>query len=120
NAQHVSFRVQNANGQTIQGPHSPSGTLSAGDHVFTWDGRNNAGKVAGDGVYTIVVSTTSTTGGVTLLGTASADVRVDRTAPAFSAITGNDTTTFPAVDGFLDTFHPSVHVNEGGSLWLEI
>jgi flagellar hook assembly protein FlgD len=119
-AEHVSFRVVNGNGQTIQGPHSPSGTLSAGDHVFTWDGRNNAGKVAGDGVYTIVVNTTSTTGGVTLQGTATANVTVDRTAPAFSGITGNDTTTYPAVDGFLDTFHPSVHVNEGGSLWLEI
>jgi len=119
-AEHVSFRIVNTNGQTIQGPHSPSGTLGAGDHVFTWDGRNNAGKFAGDGVYTIVVTTTRTTGGVTLQGTATADVRVDRTGPAFSAITGNQTTTFPVVDGFLDVFHPSVHVNEGGALWLEI
>ena len=45
--QHVSFRVVNGNGQTIQGPHTPSGTLGAGDHVFTWDGRNNAGQVRG-------------------------------------------------------------------------
>src|SRR5205814_2179883 len=119
-AEHLSFRVVNGNGQTIQGPHSPSGTLSAGDHVFTWDGRNNAGKFAGDGVYTIVVNTTSTTGGVTLEGTATANVTVDRTAPVFSGITGNDTTTYPVVDGFLDAFHPSVHVNEGGSLRLEI
>jgi hypothetical protein len=27
---------------------------------------------------------------------------------------------YPVVDGFLDQFRPSAHVNEGGSLWLEI
>jgi flagellar hook assembly protein FlgD len=119
-AEHLSFRVVNGNGQTIQGPHSPTGTLGAGDRVFTWDGRNNSAKFAGDGVYTIVVTTTRTTGGATLQGTATADVRVDRTPPAFSAITGNNSTTYPAADGFLDDFRPSVHVNEGGPLWFEI
>jgi flagellar hook assembly protein FlgD len=119
-AEHVSFRIANGDGQTIQGPHAPSGTIGPGDRVFTWDGRNNAGKFVGDGAYTIVVDTSSTTGGVTLRGTATADVRVDHSAPAFSKMTGNRSTTYPVVDGYLDTFRPSVHVSEGGSLWLEI
>ena len=35
-------------------------------------------------------------------------------------VTGGGTTFYPIVDGYHDAFRPTVEVNEGGSLWLEI
>ena len=56
--EHVSFAVRNGNGQIIQGPHTP-GALGAGLHTYQWDGKNNAGQIAGNGLYTIVVTTSA-------------------------------------------------------------
>jgi flagellar hook assembly protein FlgD len=118
--QRVSFRVLNGNGQTVAGPHSSSGLVGAGDHAYSWDGRNNAGKVVGDGVYTISVATSTGSGSGLLQGGDSASVRVDHTPTAYRGITGKGAKFYPAVDDFLDRFSPSVTVNEGGRLWLEI
>jgi flagellar hook assembly protein FlgD len=118
-AERVSFLIQNGNGQTIQGPHTP-GLLGVGDHTYQWNGENNKGKVAGDGTYTIVVTTTAVSGGATLHGTATATVKVEDSAPTLSGVSGSGTTFYPVVDGYQDLFQPTVHVNEGGSLWLEV
>jgi len=78
--EHVTFIIQNQNQQTIQGPHTPHGVISKGDHFYHWDGRNNHGKVAGNGRYIIHVTTSATTvgyGGSTLYGSATAIVTVD-------------------------------------------
>lgn len=115
----VSFMIRNANGQTIQGPHTP-GTLGAGNYTYHWDGTNNRGKVAGNGLYTIAVMTSAVRGGVTDNGIATATVRVDNSAPVLSAVTGNATTFFPLDATFESVFRPSVHVSQGGSLWLEV
>jgi flagellar hook assembly protein FlgD len=115
----VSLSVQNGNGQPVWGPHTP-GPTGAGDQVFHWDGRNNSNKIAGDGIYTIVVATTATQSGAALHGTAQAPVRLDNTGPAFSGITGNGATFYPVRDGYQDGFRPRVHVGEGGGLWLRI
>jgi FlgD Ig-like domain len=79
--EHVSFIVQNPNKQTIQGPHSPHGVISRGDHTYHWDGKNNHGKVAGNGKYTIRVTTSAKSGTSTLHGSATAPVTVHNAAP---------------------------------------
>jgi len=118
--QRVTFRVLNNNGQTVQGPHSPSGLVAAGDHTYQWNGRDNAGKIVGDGAYTIAVVTSAGSGPTLLQGGDSASVRVDHTPTAYRSITGKGATFFPMRDHYLDAFAPSVTVNEGGRLWLEI
>ncbi len=115
----LSFVIENGNGQTIQGPHTP-GLLSAGDYTYRWNGENNKGEIAGDGTYTIVVTTSGARDGVTLHGSATATIRVDDTLPILGGITGNGTTFYPLVVGYEDTFQPKVNVSEAGSLWLEI
>ena len=115
----VSLRINNMNGKLVWGPHTP-GKLTSGDHTYQWDGKNNASKIARDGTYSIVVTTSAKSGNVTLHGTATATVRVDNSASTLSGITGNGNTFYPVVDGYKDTFRPKVHVNEGGSLWLEV
>jgi flagellar hook assembly protein FlgD len=117
--QRVTFRILNSNGQTVRGPHS-SGLVGAGDHTLTWDGRNNAGKIVGDGSYTMAVVTSTGSGPTLLSGGDSAGVRVDHTPTAYRSITGKGATFFPMRDHYLDAFSPSVTVNEGGRLWLEI
>jgi flagellar hook assembly protein FlgD len=117
--ENVTFVVQNGNGQTVRGPY-PLGSLGAGNHTYRWDGKNNARNIVGDGVYTIVVTTTRVSGSVTLHGKATATVRVDDTPPALSGVTGNGATFYPIADGYQDTFRPRVAVNEGGLLWLQV
>ena len=104
--ENVSLSVQNGNGQLVWGPHAP-GPTGAGDRVFHWDGRNNASKIAGDGVYTIVVATTAVQSGAALHGTAHSTARLDNTGPAFSGITGNRATFYPVRDGYQDGFRPA-------------
>jgi flagellar hook assembly protein FlgD len=117
--QSVKWRVRNGSGQTIRGPRAP-GLEPAGTHTYSWDGRDNAGKFVTDGVYTIVVET-STGSGVTLLqGADSATIRVDRTGTTFGAVTGKRSTVYPVRDGYLDVFRPTVRVNEGGRIRLVI
>jgi flagellar hook assembly protein FlgD len=117
--QSVTFRVRNANGQTVAGPHSP-GLETAGNHTYRWNGRDNSGKVVADGIYTIVVNTTTGSGPTLLQGGDTATVRVDHTGTSFTALTGVGSTTFPVRDGYRDRFRPTVRVNEGGRLRLVI
>jgi flagellar hook assembly protein FlgD len=117
--QNVQYEIQNANGQTVEGPHF-RGVLSPGTRTFHWTGKNNARRAVVNGTYFVVVTTSAKRGGATLHGLAKASVRVDRVGPRFSAAVGNGATIYPARDGYLDDFHPRVTVNEGGGLWLEI
>ena len=119
NAEGVVWHIQNGSGALVRGPHN-SGTLAAGDHTYAWDGRNNQSQIERDGTYTIVVTTTKSSGGITLHGTATATVKVDDTPPALSGITGDGSTFFPVVDGYLDKFSPRATVNTGGRLWLQV
>jgi flagellar hook assembly protein FlgD len=117
--QQLSFSIRNSNNQVVQGPHN-QGIVATGTHTYRWDGKTNSGKIAGDGVFTIVVNTTATSGGATFAGGTMATVRVDDSPSAFTGMTGNGSTFYPVVDRYLDQFRPKVTVNEGGGLWLEI
>jgi hypothetical protein len=70
--------------------------------------------------YTIVVQSAANVGNFLAHGRGTAPVTVDDTAPLFSGITGNNTAFYPITDGYRDSFQPSVHVNEGGRLWLQV
>lgn len=115
----VSYAIRTQGDALVKTFASP-GTLGAGNHTFAWGGVSNAGTVVGSGFYKIVVSTSAVQGGVTLHGTASADVTVDNVPPKMSNITGNGTTFYPVVDNYLDTVALSATVNAPGTMWVYI
>ena len=115
----VTWLIRNSNEQLLAGPHV-LGALGRGNHNYRWGGRTNAGRIAGDGKYTIVVTSFHDSGGVRLRGTATATVRVDKTPPTLAGITGSGATFYPVVDGYHDQFGPRATVNEGGRLWLQV
>ena len=78
---HVTFTIENVNRQRVQGPHTPHGLVGKGDHVYHWDGKNNHGKIAGNGKYTIVVQTSTTVSRTTTDAVIEASVTVRNTAP---------------------------------------
>jgi flagellar hook assembly protein FlgD len=118
-AQQLTWRVKNQNGETVDGPHW-RGLQAAGTHTYQWNGRNNAGRVVPDGIYALVVNTATGSGTTLLEGAHSATVRVDHTRTSFAAVTGVNSTVYPVRDGYLDAFRPRVRVSEGGRLWMVI
>ena len=58
--------------------------------------------------------------GVTVRGLVTHTVRLDTTAPNFSALTGSGAGFYPYPDGFRDTFTPAVTLNEAGVLTLAV
>ncbi len=52
--------VVNADGTTVWSG-SPS-DMTKGDHTFTWDGKDSAGKAVADGDYTLKISATTSAG----------------------------------------------------------
>jgi flagellar hook assembly protein FlgD len=115
----VSYAIRSQADALVKSFASP-GTLSAGNHTYAWGGVSNAGSVVGSGQYKIVVSTSAVQGGVTLHGTASANVTVDNVPPTMSNITGNGATFYPVVDHYLDTIALSATVNAPGTMWIYI
>jgi flagellar basal-body rod modification protein FlgD len=53
NASRVTLTVKNAAGKTV---FERPGETTAGDHAFTWDGRNADGAAQPDGLYTLEIS----------------------------------------------------------------
>lgn len=82
----VTVLVLNGEGQTVKQIYS--GTKSAGTFNFTWNARNNSGKVVADGIYTIVASTSAG-------GYLTKSVEVDSTKPTVTLATSTtDDATF--------------------------
>jgi hypothetical protein len=96
------------------------GTHRAGTYSWTWNGTSNGTTHVPDGTYTAQLSTTATRSGVVLHGIASKTVRLDRTAPRFSSVTGNHATFYPYHDGYRDTFAPHFTLNEAGWVTLTV
>ena len=119
--EHVTFIIQNTNKQTIQGPHSPHGVIGKGDHVYRWDGKNNRGKVAGNGKYMIHVTTSATSGKSTLHGSTTAFVTVHnspkpppttttttQTQPSCAAVTDANGNPEPCAGGCTPGYSPCI------------
>ena len=96
------------------------GTHRAGTYSWTWNGTSNGTTHVPDGTYTAQLSTTATRSGVSLHGTASKTVRLDRTAPRLTSITGNHAGFYPYHDGYRDTFAPAFTLNEAGWVTLTV
>ena len=56
NASNVTYVVKDANGNEV---YSRSGSLSAGDATFSWDGSKSDGGTAAPGTYTLTVNATN-------------------------------------------------------------
>lgn len=59
NAATVTVEIRNDQGDIV---FSGDGDVAAGDHAYTWDGRNSAGVAQPDGNYSIAVSATDDSG----------------------------------------------------------
>ena len=115
----VSFLIRDAEGRTIQGPHTP-GLRAAGDYSWGWNGKNNKARISFDGTYTMVVTATPVSD-MTTHPAATATVRLDTTPPGLTDVTGGGSTIYPFCSRCGNTtFRPKVTVNESGRLWLII
>ena len=79
------IQITNSNGKVV---YKTTGDLGAGDHTFTWDGKDNNGNTLPDGIYTLNVSAKSAGGNdvstaVTLKGAVS-DVSIVSGSPVLS------------------------------------
>ena len=115
----ASWRVVSSSGAAVTAPRA-LGLVAAGDHRFTWNGRNAAGNRAADATYRVVVTTTASVSGVTLHGTASRTVRVDTRAPVLAAVTGTGATVYPVIDGFHDSIPLTVRLDEASRVTTTI
>jgi flagellar basal-body rod modification protein FlgD len=62
NAKDVSISVVNSLGQVVA--TSDAGSLTAGNHTFTWNGKDSSGvQLANGGTYTLQVTATTVSGG---------------------------------------------------------
>ena len=109
--EYVRLRIRNAAGTVIRGPIT-LGTLTAGTRAFTWNGLTSTGARAANGTYTLELATSRVTSTGTLIGSAVARVRVDRTAPTMSSITGSGTRFYPYPDGYRDNFTAKLTLSE--------
>jgi subtilisin family serine protease/flagellar hook assembly protein FlgD len=113
--QFVRFQVRNAAGVIVRGPVN-IGTQSAGTKSLIWNGLLNTGGRAANGSYTLELATSR---GV-LRGSAVALVRVDRTAPTMSSLTGTGTTFYPYPDSYRDTFSPRFTLSERATITMTV
>jgi len=58
----LTMTVMDANGATVDVIAPSAADSKAGDHTLTWDGRNLAGQLAPDGVYTVKLTTNDSSG----------------------------------------------------------
>lgn len=115
----ATWSVLNAKGALVKGPVA-LGTVAAGAHSFTWNGKDRSGNPVFGGTYAVVLSTTGPWNGITLQGRASRTVVVDRSAPQLTAVSGNGTTFYPTGGGSPASFDPTATLNERAMLTLTV
>ena len=93
------------------------GTLAAGKHTATWNGRLGGGRVAPDAAYTLQIATSDGT----LQGLASTQVRVDRRGPTLTDVHVSSKRVLPVNDDYLDTVTVAAQLGETvSSVRLEV
>jgi flagellar hook assembly protein FlgD len=96
------------------------GTLPKGARTLVWNGKSTAGTVVPDGTYSIVLTTAATVSGRKLVGRATHNVVVDRTAPRITAVTGDGTTIYSSGGGTPASLTSKVTLDEPGAITLTI
>jgi flagellar hook assembly protein FlgD len=117
-SQAVQVEIKNSYGTVVR--TASLGTLGTGSHTWTWSGRKNDGVVAANGVYSVGLKTSKLVNGVAVLGKTTTHVRVDKTAPYLSSISGGGSTFYPYRDDYKDYFQPRVTLSEYARLRLTI
>lgn len=72
----VKIEVLDANGKTVDVVAPATADSKAGDHTFTWDGKDLSGATQPNGVYTLRLTTRSSTGASIATGTIFVEGRV--------------------------------------------
>jgi flagellar hook assembly protein FlgD len=108
-AQTVTWEVRRlSGGSLVRGPVS-LGRLPAGTHRVSWSGRDNAGRIAADGRYTVVIRSVERW----RYGATSTRVTLDTQAPTATYRPRDaDDAVYPYKDGFRDTFRPWVDTRD--------
>jgi flagellar basal-body rod modification protein FlgD len=80
--------VTNASGKTV---YTGPGDLTAGNHSFAWNGKDNNGNQLADGAYTLNVAATGAAGGTVTSSVASAGVvtQIDMTGGTPKLVIGS-------------------------------
>jgi flagellar hook assembly protein FlgD len=107
----VTWRVTTRGGKTVRGPIR-IGTVSAGQHAVTFNGKTNGGKYLTSGGYIVRFDTSKAIDGATLTGHAEHAVLVDTTAPKASRVHASPRTFYPAHDNYRDNTTITVHTSE--------
>jgi flagellar hook assembly protein FlgD len=94
------------------------GSLTAGTHSWTWNGRNDAGQVVAGGRYVVHVNTSTTAPALT--GTSSRGVTVDLVHPSVTSVATTYPTVFPIVDGYRDSTHLSARISEPATVVIRV
>ncbi len=79
--------ITDANGKTV---YTGTGELTAGNHSFAWNGKDNNGNQLADGAYTLNVTAAGPAGGAVASAVASAGVvsQIDMTGPTPKLVIG--------------------------------
>ncbi len=117
-AETVTWKVTGASG-TAKDP-VVLGALTKGARSFVWDGKDSSGVRVPDGKYSIVISTAATVSGRKLVGRATKNVTVDRTAPKITGVTGDGASFYPGGGGAPTTFSPKATLNEAATVVMNV
>jgi flagellar basal-body rod modification protein FlgD len=79
--------ISDANGKTV---YTGTGEIGAGNHIFAWDGKDNAGNQLSDGAYKLTVTATNAAGGTidTSVASAATVTQIDMTGEVPRLIIG--------------------------------
>jgi flagellar basal-body rod modification protein FlgD len=84
----TTLTITDSNGKTV---YTAAGETTAGNHTFTWNGKDTNGNQLNDGSYKLAVAATDPSGGAVTTAVASAGVvtQIDMTGSAPKLIVGN-------------------------------
>jgi flagellar basal-body rod modification protein FlgD len=84
----TALTISDARGKIV---YTGAGEIAAGNHSFTWNGRDNNGNQLGDGTYTLAVNATTSGGEAVTSSVASAGTvtQIDMTGGSPKLVIGN-------------------------------
>ena len=115
-ASDVTMIVTSSSGATVRS--ASLGSLAAGTHTWTWNGKNDAGHAVVSGRYAVHVDTSTTAPALT--GTSSRPATVDLVHPSVTSVASTYATVFPHVDGYRDSTTLSAKISEPSTVTIRV